>query len=181
MKLTLKILLTSVFVLILVSSASFARPTSYSVFIGAALPTLLAAGHSESMQMQLGLGGEVNIPVTDMIDVQPGLMYYLPSAGVDTPADQKLGVSPLYINGKIHFGEANAQMDPYAGAGLNYSSWVTENMGGETPTGSIGYQAFFGVNMQNFLGEIGYIIMNGVEEGTVVTSSGLYVKAGYTF
>ena len=144
----------------------------------------LSNGGSESTDLDLHYGIEIDasFPINPMMEILAGLTLYLPASGPELASDEKVGFMPISVAAKFNIpGVGVTGMNPYAGVGLNYTTWSFEpDWFGEDATPGLGYYGFVGAAFGNLFGELGYTIMTAtVFDGDLkLESRGVYVKGG---
>ncbi|MDN5216863.1 hypothetical protein QQ020_32630 [Fulvivirgaceae bacterium BMA12] len=123
----------------------------------------------------LGISARGLIPVTDVIDVVPNLIYFFPNdLGFDI--DQRL----FEFNGDAHYNfEGNGTIQPYAKAGLNICFFSIDNPVGEefneTDIGlNLGGGLNFSIGSVETYGEVKYTI--GIDQ--LVLGGGVLFPVG---
>ncbi len=147
------------------------------------------ASYTFDMNMHYGLDLAVDLPINPMMEVLLGLTYYLPASPSDDTlmltTDDTVAFMPIYASLKFSIpGLGMTGVNPYAGIGINYTTWTSDPAPDTQPTAGLGYYGFVGASFGNIFAELGYISMRGsitdMAPGVDVNieSRGIVIKGG---
>ncbi|MCX5726516.1 MAG: hypothetical protein NT030_04980 [Candidatus Saganbacteria bacterium] len=139
--------------------------------------------HKTDLYMHYGLEIDLCLPVNPLMDIHGGLTYYFPvgGSGSEWPSDSTVAFVPVSLAVVFNIPLIGITgVNPYAGLGLNYTTWTFDPARSESPTPGMGYYGFIGASFGNLFGELGYTIMTGsmFDDETKMESRGIYVKGG---